>query len=62
MTWLIVIIVVAVIAGLISVFSGEDFLSGFFAGGVGCGAVILQIFLAILGIALLFAIGGWLFG
>jgi len=30
--------------------------------GLGCGYIIFQIFLAILGLTLLLAIGNWLFG
>ena len=65
MTWLVVILVVAAIGGIIGFLNtgkSEDAVAGAVGAGMGCGYIILQIFLAIAGIALLFAIGGWLFG
>ena len=68
MNWLITIIVVAIIAGIISALSSKDgekkegFFSGAFAGGIGCGYFILQIFLGVGGLILLFKIFGYLFG
>ncbi len=65
MNWIWVIIVVAVIGGIIGYMrSGkkEDAVSGAIGAGVGCGYIILQIFLALLGIWILFRIGSWLFG
>jgi len=69
MTWLWVILIVAAIGGIIGYFSsdskddrGANALGGAIAGATGCGYLILQIFLAILGIGVLFLIGSWLFG
>jgi len=67
MTWLWVILIVAAIGGLIGYFSsdrdrGENAVQGALAGGMGCGYIILQIFLAILGFWILFKVGSWLFG
>ena len=66
MNWLVVIIVVAVIGAIIGYFnSGGDKEDAFGAGcasGLGCRYIIFQIALAILGLWILFAIGGWLFG
>ncbi|HPT72804.1 MAG TPA: hypothetical protein PLE74_11060 [Candidatus Cloacimonadota bacterium] len=66
MTWLWVILIVALIGGLIGYFSsdknkGENALGGAVAGGMGCGYIILQIFLALVGIWLLIKLGSWLF-
>lgn len=65
MTWLWVILVVAVIGGIIGwLFSDKEdngFLSGFLGAGFGCGYIILQIFLAILGLWLVLKLGSWLF-
>lgn len=66
MTWLWVILIVAVIGGIVGYFSSnsdriKNAKEGFLAGGLGCGYIILQIFLAILGIYLLFRIGSCLF-
>lgn len=66
MTWLWVILAVGVIAALIGYFSsggdaGDAAETGL-AAAFGCGSVILQIFLAVLGIGLLFSLFGWLFG
>lgn len=65
MTWLVVILVVAVIGGIIGYLNTgktEDAVSGAVGAGMGCGYLIFQIFLAILGLGLLFAVGSWLFG
>lgn len=65
MTWLWVILVVAAIGGIIGYLrSGkrEDAISGALNAGAGCGYIIFQIFLAILGLFILFKIGIWLFG
>lgn len=67
MNWLIVILIVAAIAGLIGYFSsdknkGENAAKGAIMGGLGCGYIILQIFIFLVGIGILFAIGSWLFG
>ncbi|MBR6803781.1 MAG: hypothetical protein IKM57_02585 [Paludibacteraceae bacterium] len=65
MTWLIVIIVVAIIGGIIGAMSSEDGIEGFLGGstaaGFGCGYVIFQIFIGLLGLFLLFKLGSWLF-
>lgn len=65
MNWIWVIIAVAIIGGIIGYMrSGkkEDAVSGAIGAGMGCGYIILQIFLALLGIWILFKIGSWLFG
>ncbi|MFV0539335.1 MAG: hypothetical protein ACK5M3_18505 [Dysgonomonas sp.] len=66
MNWLIIIIVVAVIGAIIGfVKSGGNTEEAMTAGclsGTGCGYIILQIALALLGLFILFAIGSWLFG
>lgn len=65
MTWLWVILIVAVIGGIIGFLSSgkaEDAGAGAVAAGVGCGYLIFQIFLALIGFYILFSIGGWLFG
>jgi len=67
MTWLWIILGVAAIGGIIGYFAsnkdekGEGCLGGMIAGGVGAGYIILQIFLALLGLFLLFKIGSCLF-
>jgi hypothetical protein len=67
MTWLWVIIVVAIIGGVWGLLSskddekGEGCISGFFGAGMGCGYIILQIFLSLLSLYILFKIGCWLF-
>lgn len=67
-TWLIIIIVAAVIMGAIGYFSskdgerGEKAAAGALAGAMGCGYVILQIFLWGLGILLVIKLFEWLFG
>lgn len=68
MTWLIVIIVVAVIGGIIGYFTsdsgkeGEGALEGAVAGAFGCGSIIFQIMLGLLSLYLLVRLGAWLFG
>ena len=67
-TWLIVIIIAAVIMGAIGYFSskdgerGENAAAGAVAGAMGCGYIILRIFLWGLGIFLLIELFVWLFG
>lgn len=65
MTWLIVIIVVALIGGVIGYFcsgDGEGFLTGLVGAGAGCGYLIFQIFIGLLSLYLLIKLGVWLFG
>jgi len=68
MNWILVIIVAGVICGIIGYFvsddkeKGEGALSGCLGGSLGCGYVIFQILMALLGIFLLIKIGSWLFG
>jgi hypothetical protein len=66
MNWLIVIIIVAVIGTIIGYFnSGGDKHAAVESGcmsGLGCGYIILYIALALIGLWILFAIGGFLFG
>lgn len=65
MTWLWVILIVAVVGGIIGFLStgkGEDAAAGAAAAGMGCAYIIFQIFIAILGFYILFKLGGWLFG
>ncbi|MEE1884368.1 hypothetical protein [Pedobacter flavus] len=64
MNWLIAIIICAIIGGIIGyVNSGkkEDAVGGALAGGIGCGYIILQIVLAILGLWITVKIFSWLF-
>lgn len=68
MTWLWVILIVAAIGGVIGFFGsnrnedrGANALGGAIAGGVGCGYIIFQIFIAIFIIWALFRVGSWLF-
>jgi hypothetical protein len=65
MTWLWVILIVAAIGGLIGFFSSgktEDAVSGAVGAGMGCGYIILQIFLGLVGLFILISLGSWLFG
>lgn len=65
MTWLIVIVVAALIGSIIGFLSSgksEDAVSGALGAGLGCGYIILQIFLALVGLAFLLMVGNWLFG
>jgi len=65
MTWLWVILIVAAIGGIIGFLSSgkkEDAVSGAVGAGVGCGYLILQIFLGLAGLYLLILLGSWLFG
>ncbi len=68
MTWLWVIIVVVVIGAIIGLVASkrgeekEGAAAGALMGALGCGGIILEIFLAILGIWVLFKVGSWLFG
>ncbi len=67
-TWLVIILVVAAIGGIVGYISSNsgDRVKGAVEGattaGLGCGSVILQIFLSLLGLWILFKIGSWLFG
>lgn len=67
-TWLIVILVVAAIGGIIGYYNsdGQDkqksAIEGAATAGLGCGYIILQIFLALLGLWIIFKLGSWLFG
>ena len=68
MTWLVVIIVAAVICGIIGYITsndgerGEGAASGAAAGAFGCGYIIFQLFLGAIGLGLFLALIGWLFG
>ena len=65
MTWLVVIIVVAVFGGIIRYMNtgkSGDAVSGALGTGLGCGYIIFQIFLALAGLAFLLMLGNWLFG
>jgi len=68
MTWLIVIIVAGVVCGIIGFLAsddgekGEGALSGCLGGSMGCGYIVFQILMALLGLFLLFKLGSWLFG
>lgn len=64
MNWLYLILIVAAIGGLIGYLGSgktEDAAAGALGAGVGCGYIILQIFIAILSIWVLLKIGSWLF-
>ena len=64
MTWLWVIIVVALIGGIIGYMSSgkaEDAAAGAATAGCISANIILQIFLALLSFYILFRIGAWLF-
>lgn len=64
MTWLIVILVVAGIGGILGYFNSgnsEGAVAGAAGAGMGCGYLILQIFLALLGFWVIFKLGSWLF-
>ena len=68
MTWLIVIIVAAVVCGVIGFITsndgerGEGAFAGAAAGTFGCGSIIFQLFLGAIGLGLFLALIGWLFG
>ena len=65
MTWIWVILVVAVIGALIGYFNSgtkEGAAEGAVTAGVGCGYIIFQIFIALVGLYVLFLLGSWLFG
>jgi hypothetical protein len=65
MTWLWVILIVAAIGGIIGwLTSGtkEGAAEGAATAGIGCGYIIFQIFLAVVGLYVLFLLGSWLFG
>ena len=64
MTWLWVIIVVAIIGGIIGFMSSgkeEDAVAGAAVAGMGCAYMIFQIFMALVGLFILFKLGSWLF-
>lgn len=67
MTWLIVIIIAAVVCGLFGFLSGEDgnrgesAATGAAAGAVGCGAAIFYLAMTAFSFYLVFALIGWLF-
>jgi len=64
--WIYVLIGAIVIGAIIGMLSSDDStggaLGGALAGGMGCGYVLLQIFLGLVGLWLLFKVGSWLFG
>jgi uncharacterized membrane protein len=69
MNWLWVILVVAVIGGIISYISSndnsnrvKDALEGGVTAGAGCGIVLLYLFLSVVGLLIMLALFGWLFG
>jgi hypothetical protein len=68
MTWLWVILIVAAIGGIIGyLFSkkgerGAGAAAGAITAGMGCGSIVLWVFLMLLGLFLLFEFGSWLFG
>ncbi len=68
MNWLIIIIIAAIVCGIIGAAlskSGDEkggCLAGALTGGLGCGYVIFQIFLAGIGIFILFKVFTFLFG
>ena len=63
-TWLVIIIIAAIVCGIIGFLSsndgerGEGALTGAIGGAMGCGYILFRLFLWGLGIALLI----WLFG
>ena len=64
MTWLWIILIVAAIGGLIGFLGSgksEDAVAGAAGAGIGCGYLMLQIFLTVLGFWLLFKIATFLF-
>ncbi len=64
MTWVWVILIVAIIGGIIGYMGSgktEDAAVGAATAGFGCAYIIFQIFLALLGFYILFKIGNWLF-
>ena len=65
MIWLIVLIVISTIGGVFGyVYSAttDDPISGAIDAGIKCGYIMLQIFLGMVGIALVMVVGNWLFG
>lgn len=67
-TWLIIILIVAVIGGIIGFIGSEDgsrkegAAAGALAGAIGCGHVLLRIFLWGVGIFLILKLFGAIFG
>ena len=64
MNWLIAIIVFAIIGGIIGYLNSgkkEDAVGGAVAGGLGCGYLILQIGIAVIGLLITVKIFSWLF-
>ena len=65
MNWIWIILVVGVVVGVIVYFSTSNTDDALKAGGMaafGCGTVVFQIFLAVVGLGLTIALFGWLFG
>ena len=65
MTWFWVILIVTAIGGLIGYFSSgtkKGAAEGAATAGIGCGYIILQTFIAFIGLYILFLLGSWLFG
>lgn len=64
MNWIIAIMICALIGciiGYTNTGKKEDAIGGAITGGLGCGYVIFQIALFLIGIFILFKVGGWLF-
>lgn len=65
MNWIWVILVVAAIGAIVGYFTSgtkEGAAEGAVVAGIGCGTIILRIFLALVAIAIFFSLAGWLFG
>lgn len=65
MNWLWIILIVGVVVGVIAYFTTGNKEDALEAGGMaafGCGTVVFQIFLAVVGLGLVMALFGWLFG
>ena len=64
MTWLWVILGVGAIGAIIGYLSdgSEGAVTGGLGAAVGCGSVIVKIFLTVLSLALVIALFSWLFG
>lgn len=63
--WLKVIIIVAIIGGIIGFLSSgkkEDAAAGAIGAGFGCGYLMLQLFLSLLGLWVMIKLAMWLFG
>lgn len=64
MNWLIAIIVCAIIGGIIAYANTgkkEDAIGGAVAGGMGCGWIIAQIGIAVIGLMIVIKVFSWLF-